>query len=86
MNFKHITDTNWLPFLLIGLMGFFWWIDAGRRNDKIEQAQVDAALAITAVNEDLRVVRDNMRRETEIRKISEQPKGRYEITITGSAN
>lgn len=78
---KQIAEKNWLPLIAIGVMAWLWWQDARERDARLDQAKVDHAHAIEAVNEDVMHIRRTQDRLNRVNQISKQPKGDYEMVI-----
>jgi hypothetical protein len=81
-----IGQHNFIPYLLIVIMGLLLWMAWDRGNhyeQQAEQAKADHALALMAVNEDMMLIQKHLARSVKIKQISKQLKGKYEIIIAG---
>lgn len=82
---KQITDKNWLPFILVGVIAWLWWNDAQRRDAALEQAYADHAHALAVVNSDVMLIKQNQDRAMRVAQISKQPEGKYAMVIAGDS-
>ncbi len=83
---KLFNHYNFIPYLLIiPTLVVVWllWERGNTYKDEAEQAKVDAATAVQAVSEDVLVLQEYMNRTVQVKQITKQRKGTYEIILAG---